>query len=73
MESSLKFTDNFEIYDGTPDTATGLQRTKVVTEMQDVELMVLYPVLLRNDVHAIYDGLGVEDKKDAIKIKDVLF
>ena len=68
MESSLKFSDIFEKYDETSDAATWLQRTKVVAEMQVVELKVLFPVLLQNDAYAVYDGLGVEDKKDAKEI-----
>ena len=72
MESSLIFSDIFEKYDGTSDTATWLQRTKVIEKMQDVELTVLFPVLLQSDAYAVCDGLGEEDKKDASKVKDVL-
>ena len=40
--------------------------------MQDVELIVLFPVLLQSDAYPVYDGLGEEHKKDASKIEDVL-
>ena len=72
MESSLRFSDIFEKYDGTSDAATWLQRTKVIAKIQDVGLTVLFPVLLLSDAYAVYDGLGEEDKKDASKIEDVL-
>ena len=64
MESSLNLSDIFEKYNGTSDAAIWLQQTKVIEEMQDVELTVLFPVLLG---YAVYDGLGVEDKKGAKK------
>ena len=72
MESYLRFSDIFEKFDDTSDAATWLQRTKVIAKIQDVELTVLYPVLLLSDAYAVYDGLGEEDKKDASKIEDVL-
>ena len=70
MESSLRFLDIFEKYDGTSDAATWLQRTKVIAKMQNVELTMLFPVLLQSDAYAVYDGLGEEDKKNASKSKD---
>ena len=65
MESSLNLSDIFEKYNGTSDATIWLQQTKVIEEMQDVELAVLFPVLLG---YAVYDGLGVEDKKGAKKV-----
>ena len=70
MGSSLKFSSISEKYDGTSDATYWLQRTKVIAERQDVELTILFPVLLRSDAYA--DGLRVEDKKDAKKIENVL-
>ena len=49
------------------DAAIWLLRTKVVAEMQDVKLAVLYHVS-----YAVYDGLAVEYKKDAKKIEEVM-
>ena len=62
MESSFKLSDVFEQNNGTSYATICLQGTKVVAEMQDIELTVLYPVLLGSDVYAVFNSLGVEEK-----------
>ena len=62
METSFKLSDVFEQNNSTSYAAICLQGTKVVTAMQDIELTVLYPVLLGSDPYAVYNSLGVEKK-----------
>ena len=62
MESSFKLSDVLEQNNGTSYAVICLQGTKVVAEMQDSELTVLYPVLLGRVAYAVYNSLGVEEK-----------
>jgi hypothetical protein len=72
MESSMKLFDMFETYDGTSDAAVWIQRTKVIAEMQNQKLELLFPILLRKAAYSVYDALTVEDKQDAMEVEQVL-
>ena len=62
----------FETYDGTSDAAVWNQRTKVIAEIQNLKLELLFPILLREAVYAVYDALTAEDKKDVVEVERVL-
>ena len=46
MEPPMKLFDMFETYDGTSDTAAvWIQLTKVIAEIQNIKLELLFPIL----------------------------
>ena len=72
MEPSTRLFDMFETYDGTSDAAVWIQRTKVIAEIQNLKLELLFPILLREAAYAVYDALTAEDKKDVVEVERVL-
>ena len=52
MEPSTRLFDMFETYDGTSDAAVWIQRTKVIAEIQNLKLELLFPILLREAAYA---------------------
>ena len=66
MEPSMRLFDMFETYDGTSDAAVWIQRTKVIAEIQNLKLELLFPNLLREA------ALTAEDKKDVVEVERVL-
>ena len=72
MEPPMKLFDMFEMYDGTSDVAVRIQRTKVIAEIQNLKLELLFPILLRKAAYSLYDALTVKDKKDGIEVERVL-
>ena len=72
MEPSTRLFDMFETYDGTSDAAVWIQRTKVIAEIQNLKLELLFPILLREAAYAVCDALTAEDKKDVVEVERVL-
>ena len=72
MEPSMKLFDMFETYDGTSDVAIWIKRTKVIAEIQNLMLELLFPILLRKAAYSAYDALTTKDKKDVIEVERVL-
>ena len=72
MKPPMKLFDMFETYDGTSDAAVWIQRKKVVGEIQNLKLELLFPILLRKAAYSVYDGLTAKDKKDGIDFERVL-
>ena len=68
----MRLFDMFETYDGTSDAAVWIQQTKVIAEIQNLKLELLFPILLREAAYAVYDALTAEDKKDVVEVERVL-
>ena len=68
----MKLFDTFETYDGTSDAAVWIQRTKVIAEIQNLKLELLFPILLRKAAYSVNDGLTAEGKEDGIEVERVL-
>ena len=72
MEPPMKLLDMFETYDGTSGAAVWIQQTKVIAEIQNLKLELLFPILLRKAAYSAYDALTEKGKKDGTKVELVL-
>ena len=72
MEPPKRLFDMFKTYDATLDAAVRMQRTKVIAEIQNLKLELLFPILLRKAAYSVYDALTAKDKKGGIEIERVL-
>ena len=71
MKPSMKLFDMLETYDDISNAAVWIQSTKVVAEIQNLKLELLFPILLRKAAYSVYD-LTAKDKKDGIEVERVL-